>query len=290
MRPSLSASKCWWLSLAVVMASSQLAMGAGATLHEYHAANTAARFAVGQVDVNLSAPFPDLEARVPQLSSFRNDLTLPDWTTDPSIYPVCAMTDPMYHPACMTTDPLYDPLCESTDPAYNPYCAQATDPIFDPNCNPDWTNPSVVPFCDMHFTDPFIEPNCVPLTDPLFYFECVTPTDPNFMVECQTDLAYDPICVWKEASESPMNFGLVRNWPNPFNPVTQIEFSLAVASPARLVVHDLSGRQVAVLMDGMAEAGLQQITFDGSALPSGVYLALLDAEGQRSSLRLLLFK
>lgn len=290
MRPRLCTSKSWWLKLVAVLASTQLLFSAQATLHEYHAANTAGRFAAGQVDLSVIAPLPGQGLRLPQVTSLHDDLTLPDWTTDPSIYPVCAMTDPMYHPACMATDPLYEPLCESTDPFFNPYCAQATDPVFDPNCNPDWTNPSVVPFCDMHYTDPIIEPNCAPWTDPLFYYECVIPTDPNFMMECQTDLAYDPICVWKEASEAPMSFGILRNWPNPFNPVTQIEFTLSAASRARLGIYDITGRQVALLVDGMTEAGIQQVAFDGSALSSGVYLALLEADGQRASLRLLLLK
>ncbi len=65
--------------------------------------------------------------------------------------------------------------------------------------------------------------------------------------------------------------------PNPFNPVTTMSFSLAEPSPAILSVLDVQGRQVMQLVNGWREAGVHQFNFDGSDLPSGIYLARLQA-------------
>lgn len=70
--------------------------------------------------------------------------------------------------------------------------------------------------------------------------------------------------------------------PNPFNPQTEIAFTLARAAACRLAVFDLRGREVAVLVDADLEAGSHRVTWravdaQGSPLPSGVYFAGLRA-------------
>ncbi len=61
-------------------------------------------------------------------------------------------------------------------------------------------------------------------------------------------------------------------YPNPFNPQTVIPFSVTESAIVRLLVFDMLGRQVATLVDGAFEAGVYQAVFDGSLLPSGMYL------------------
>jgi hypothetical protein len=73
-------------------------------------------------------------------------------------------------------------------------------------------------------------------------------------------------------------------WPNPFNPVTRIEFSLPEPGPVRIDVVDLSGRRVAVLADGPMSAGTHSIRWDarredGAAVAAGTYLVRLRAGG-----------
>ncbi|HEX7344113.1 MAG TPA: T9SS type A sorting domain-containing protein, partial [bacterium] len=65
--------------------------------------------------------------------------------------------------------------------------------------------------------------------------------------------------------------------PNPFNPTTAISFELRDASFVNLRIFDTAGRLVAELVNGWREAGSHEVTFDGSALPSGIYLARLTA-------------
>ncbi len=79
------------------------------------------------------------------------------------------------------------------------------------------------------------------------------------------------------ASELPAEFALAQNHPNPFNPTTTIRFALAETAQVRLSVYDMTGREVAVLVNGLAERGENNVAFDGSALASGVYFYTLQA-------------
>ncbi len=78
--------------------------------------------------------------------------------------------------------------------------------------------------------------------------------------------------------------------PNPFNPVTALSYKLQAASNVKLVVFDISGREVAVLADGFYPAGHHSMFFDGSELASGVYFARLQTGGDNFTRKLLLIK
>jgi hypothetical protein len=76
----------------------------------------------------------------------------------------------------------------------------------------------------------------------------------------------------KSVEPVPAEFVLFRAYPNPFNPTTNIGFTLPEAQEVSLVVFDLAGREVADLVDGWRDAGMHEVTFDGSDLASGIYL------------------
>jgi len=92
-------------------------------------------------------------------------------------------------------------------------------------------------------------------------------------------LATAPIVGIEQRSESKItNFKLNQNYPNPFNPVTVISWQLArlaagqaVGNLVQLSVYDLSGREVAILVNEVQAAGLHQIEFNGAGMASGVY-------------------
>jgi hypothetical protein len=76
--------------------------------------------------------------------------------------------------------------------------------------------------------------------------------------------------------------------PNPFALDLRMSFALERAGRVRLSLHDASGRRVAILVDGWRAAGAHEARWDGRDaqgrdLPNGVYLAVLEAGGARSS-------
>jgi hypothetical protein len=91
-------------------------------------------------------------------------------------------------------------------------------------------------------------------------------------------------------SEIVGGFALAQNYPNPFNPETTIEFSLNEAGLARLSVFDLTGREVAVLVNGNLSDGAHSVKFDGSALSSGIYFYRLEHNGSALQQKMALLK
>jgi hypothetical protein len=85
-------------------------------------------------------------------------------------------------------------------------------------------------------------------------------------------------------------FALEQNYPNPFNPVTTISFSLAERSLVILAVYDLTGREMARLVNEERDAGSYAVTFDGGALPTGVYFYRLQAGSFAAVRKLVLMK
>jgi hypothetical protein len=91
-------------------------------------------------------------------------------------------------------------------------------------------------------------------------------------------------------SLQPNIFALHQNTPNPFNPITNIEFSMDQAAAAKLTVFDLMGRSVAVLVDGDFSTGSHTVTFNAQDLSSGVYIYRLESEGRALEKKMLFLK
>jgi len=93
-----------------------------------------------------------------------------------------------------------------------------------------------------------------------------------------------------DARETPSSFALAQNVPNPFNPATTLSFTLDKTANASLKVYDLTGAEVATLVNGLYEAGQHEVVFDGSMLASGVYVYTLQSEGAVESRKMVLVK
>jgi len=101
----------------------------------------------------------------------------------------------------------------------------------------------------------------------------------------------DTIRVGVEEQQSlPAAVALHQNYPNPFNPQTRIRYELPAPLFVRVVVYSILGEVVAILSQGMEEAGRHEMSFDGRALSSGVYLLRLTAGDAVMSRRMLLLK
>ncbi len=91
-----------------------------------------------------------------------------------------------------------------------------------------------------------------------------------------------------EAEPLPSAYGLSQPFPNPFRESAELTLTVPEeASPLRLAVYDVLGREVAVLADGVLAPGEHLLTLGGAGLPSGLYVLRLSAERQSRSLTVL---
>lgn len=98
------------------------------------------------------------------------------------------------------------------------------------------------------------------------------------------------IGIEKLSNKLPSHFSLSQNYPNPYNPNTTIEFALPKSSDVKLVVYDISGREVDVLVNEKYRAGNYKVNFDGSKLSSGVYFYKLMTDEYIMSRKMILIK
>jgi hypothetical protein len=88
----------------------------------------------------------------------------------------------------------------------------------------------------------------------------------------------------------PLEFGIRALYPNPFNSEVRIEFALPDSRLTTVKAYDLTGREVAVIFDETAQAGLHRMVWDGSRLASGVYFIRLEAGGRAQTAKLALVR
>lgn len=79
----------------------------------------------------------------------------------------------------------------------------------------------------------------------------------------------------QEVAQTDMNSGEsyfnTKNYPNPFNPETKINYTLRNSTSVKITVYDRLGREVVVLVDENQSEGEHSVSFNASNLPSGVY-------------------
>lgn len=93
----------------------------------------------------------------------------------------------------------------------------------------------------------------------------------------------------------PNKYSLEQNFPNPFNPVTKIKFSIPSldntgAVFVKISVYDILGRQIRVLLEKDLLPGRHEISFDGTGLTSGVYLYKIDTPEFTETKKLVLIR
>ncbi|MGD9708113.1 MAG: T9SS type A sorting domain-containing protein [Candidatus Delongbacteria bacterium] len=90
---------------------------------------------------------------------------------------------------------------------------------------------------------------------------------------------------------TPASAALEQNFPNPFNPVTEISFSIPETSVVDLSVYDTAGKLVRTLVNEKRTYGHHAISFDASDLNSGIYFYRLQTDGRTiDAKRMLLIK
>ncbi|MBU0517581.1 T9SS type A sorting domain-containing protein [bacterium] len=90
--------------------------------------------------------------------------------------------------------------------------------------------------------------------------------------------------------ELPQEYEIVGTYPNPFNPTTTISYALPEAGKVSLMVYDISGRQVANLVNGYRNVGTHHVQFDAQGLASGIYIYRMTAGEFNATGKLVLMK
>jgi|GEM_PF-6837486 len=88
----------------------------------------------------------------------------------------------------------------------------------------------------------------------------------------------------------PLQFELCHNYPNPFNPVTTIQYTLPNDQFVKLSVYNIKGEVVSELVNGNVKAGMHRVNFDGNDLVSGQYFYKIDTQGFSKIRKMLLIK
>ena len=101
---------------------------------------------------------------------------------------------------------------------------------------------------------------------------------------------HNPIGITPIGTNVPTKFDLLQNYPNPFNPVTNIKFDIAKTGLVKLSVYDVTGREVAELINGEIQAGSYNYDFNASNLASGIYFYKLEAGNFNSIKKMILVK
>ncbi len=92
------------------------------------------------------------------------------------------------------------------------------------------------------------------------------------------------------SSEIPKGYSLSQNYPNPFNPMTNVKIQMSKGGFVSLKVFDITGKEVAVLVDEELNAGVYNVDFDASNLSSGTYFYSMEASGFRDVKKMVVVK
>lgn len=88
----------------------------------------------------------------------------------------------------------------------------------------------------------------------------------------------------------PKEFNLSQNFPNPFNPSTEIHYELPTSVKVILKIYDVLGNEIETLINSEEPAGYYNYNFNGTNLPSGVYFYRLKAGDYVQTKKMILLK
>jgi len=81
----------------------------------------------------------------------------------------------------------------------------------------------------------------------------------------------------QEYNTLPKEFSLFQNYPNPFNPFTNIKFALPSEAFVKLIIYDVTGREIEILVNGFTKSGYHEVNWDAKNVASGIYFYRIEA-------------
>ena len=106
---------------------------------------------------------------------------------------------------------------------------------------------------------------------------------------------FDTYGLSRVGMSAPDEYSLNDAYPNPFNPSTELSFSIMDAGKITLNIYDMTGRLVNTLVDGHLEKGYHSVIWDGidskgNAVSSGMYIYALQGESLSITKKMMLMK
>ena len=118
----------------------------------------------------------------------------------------------------------------------------------------------------------------------------IEPSDSYLLTGAIIDMAhYGVIVSNKEEISTPQSIEILKNYPNPFNPTTNIEFNTSMYGFVSLKVYNMFGQEVSTITENMVLPGVHHAKWDGKEYPGGIYiLRLCTAQGIQTRKMILL--
>jgi len=148
--------------------------------------------------------------------------------------------------------------------------------------------------CDMVLGIGWVNDNCVYVSGCDWVADSVDYTDAffNSMDDCIET------CVLvsnDESNQLPTAFNLYNNYPNPFNPTTQIRYNLSEDAMVSITIYDIMGRSIRSLVNSKQTAGYRSIRWDGKnnlgePVSAGMYIYTIQAGEFRQTKKMVLLK
>lgn len=99
-----------------------------------------------------------------------------------------------------------------------------------------------------------------------------------------------PIGINDNLTDLPEDYFLSNAYPNPFNPVTNIEYALPKSGKVRLSIFNILGNEVAILVESKQSAGFHSVSWDASNVASGIYFYRLTSGNFVATKKMVLLK
>jgi len=100
----------------------------------------------------------------------------------------------------------------------------------------------------------------------------------------------NPVGIINYNNEVPDNFNLEQNFPNPFNPVTKIKYSVLNNGYVKLAVYDIMGREIKTIVSENQKPGTYTVQFDGANLSSGTYFYRVETNSFTQTKKMIILK
>lgn len=151
--------------------------------------------------------------------------------------------------------------------------APSTGTFFTPTCN-QWQNKSLY----------------LPLNTNRIFFQTLSGQGNNLYLDEVIVKPSGVTSITNYSNETPVNFVLYNNYPNPFNPSTKIRFDVIEKSSVKIVIYNSVGKEVSVLVDETLNAGKYETSFTALNLASGIYFYKLTTDNFTDTKKMMLVK